>query len=116
LKEKKDGKKTGTAPKKAGMPRIFKRSHYREWLRRSRRASSIFQHRLPRHKLIERGTGLLPPRTGSGYAEAWQIKKKEKDLRKQHYEAKTQKEKIEIEKDMKLLKEYKKELETSQDN
>jgi len=116
LKEKKDGKKARTAPKKAGWPKLFKRSHYREWLRRSGRASTIFHHRLPRHKLIERGTGLLPPRTGTGYVEAWQIKKKEKNLRERHYKARTREEKIEIEKDIKLLQEYKKELETNQGN
>ena len=115
-REKKDGKKDRTAPKKVGLPKIFKRSHYREWLRRSGRVSGIFHHRLPRHKIVERGTGLLPPRTGTGYVKSWQMKEKEKELRKQHYQARTQKEKAEIKKDIKLLQEYKKELETSQGN
>lgn len=120
--EKKDGKvpeKNGKISKKSKLPyggkKLIERKHFRKWLSDPKR-SQIYQHRLPRHKLIERGEGLLPPRTGTGYVPTWRIDKIVKELGTRHYKAKTEAEKKELEKDIKLFKEYKKDIEADKHN
>lgn len=120
--KKKDGKvleKDGKISKKSKLPyggkKLLKRKHFKKWLGDPKR-SQIYQYRLPRHKLIERGEGLLPPRTGTGYIPTWQVDKILKNLRTREYKAQTLEEKAEIKKDIKLFKEYKKDLEAGKHN
>jgi len=124
LPHKKDGKtleKSKTPPKKKlpyGGKKLFKRMHYKEWLGHSKRYNIYrsIDPRISKSQIIKRGEGLLPPRKGTGYGETWWIDKKLKDLGTQRYKAQTLKEKAEIGKDIELLKEYKKELETNSHN
>ena len=120
--EKKDGKvseKDGKISKKSKLPyggkKLIERKHFRKWLSDPKR-SQIYQHRLSRHKLIERGESLLPPGTGTGYVPTWQIDKKLKNLGTQHYKAKTEAEKKELKKDIQLLEGYKKGMEADRHN
>ena len=101
-----------------GGKKLFKRVHYKEWLGHPKRYNIYrsIDPRISKSQIIKRGEGLLPPRKGTGYGETWWIDKKLKDLTTQQYRAQTLKEKAEMGKDIELLKEYKKELETNSNN
>jgi hypothetical protein len=67
--------------------------------------------------LKERGLSFIPRDTGSGYFDTWAFDKKLKDLKfKDLPRAKTSKEQNSIRQDIKLIEEYKKELEKPEHN
>jgi hypothetical protein len=116
--KEKNGIKNGAPTKKTPVKKMpyggkeqLHRKKFEQWLKVPERGA-IYKYHLPRREVEKRGLGLIPKDTGSGYFKTWEFKKKLEDLKQKTLpKAKTIKERESIKQDIKLLEDYKKELE-----
>lgn len=111
-KEEKPLEKPQTAkPPKGSLPRVFKRNDYRDWLQEnSKDLSSVFNHRLSKRQIIEKGMSFLPSKTGTGFVDGRHIKSTIKELEKKYRDKAYFKERANIQKDLELVKRYEEKL------